>query len=101
MGGQHPELRVPVLAASAHPSRCPPTTTAYFSFILQMTHPSQARFFCAQKTVIKNSTARWQYCLLLERSVLVPVKSLAQNPERYRHGNKEQAKADWAAPAKP
>lgn len=32
---------------------------------------------------------------------LLPAESLAQNPERYRCGNKEQAKPNWASPAEP
>ena len=33
--------------------------------------------------------------------MLVPAESLAQNPERSRNGNKEQAQTNWATPAKP
>lgn len=32
---------------------------------------------------------------------LLPAKGLAQDPERYRNGDKKQAKTNWAAPAEP
>jgi hypothetical protein len=33
--------------------------------------------------------------------VLLPAESLAQNPERCRNGNEEQAKTNGATPAEP
>jgi hypothetical protein len=43
-----------------------------------------------------------QYTVLFcGREWLIPAKSLAQDPERCRDGDEEQAKTDWAAPAEP
>jgi hypothetical protein len=38
------------------------------------------------------------FCLA---GVLLPAKGLAQDPERYRNGNKKQTQTNWATPAKP
>jgi hypothetical protein len=39
--------------------------------------------------------------LFAERERLVPAEGLAQNPERKRNGNEEQAETNWATPAEP
>lgn len=33
--------------------------------------------------------------------MLLPAESLAQNPQRCRDGNEEQAQTNWTAPAEP
>jgi len=48
----------------------------------------------------KTAPPRWTvlFCLL---EVLVPAEGLAQYPEHYCYGDKEQAEPYWATPAKP
>jgi len=38
---------------------------------------------------------------VLLKEVLLPAKGLAQNPERCRNGNEEQAQTNWATPTEP
>jgi len=49
---------------------------------------------------IKTAPPLWTvlFCLL---EVLVPAECLAQYPEHYCYGDKEQAEPYWATPAKP